>query len=247
MIADSPWIVRPRPRPDARVRLFCFPFAGGSSFTYRAWADALPPSIEVAAVRLPGRESRRAEASFRRVGPLVQALATVLAPWTDRPFAFFGHSMGALVAYELARTLPTPPVHLYVSGRRAPDHPDLRAPIHALPDAAFVAELRHLNGTPEDVLRHAELLQLVLPVLRADFELCETHVHAPGPPLPCPLTAMGGIADARVPAATLDAWRAQTSSTFARRLFPGDHFYLEAGRPAVLAAIVESLGTRAAR
>jgi medium-chain acyl-[acyl-carrier-protein] hydrolase len=242
MIADSPWLVRPRPRPHARVRLFCFPFAGGSSFTYRAWADALPPSIEVAAIRLPGRESRRGEAAYRRVGSLVDALAAALPPFFDRPFAFFGHSMGALVAYELARALPAPPAHLFVSGRRAPDHPDPRAPIHALADAPFVAELRHLNGTPEDVLRHAELLELVLPVLRADFELCETHAHADGPPLPCPLTAMGGVADARVPRATLEAWRAQTTSAFALRMFPGDHFYLEAARPAVLSAIVEAVG-----
>jgi medium-chain acyl-[acyl-carrier-protein] hydrolase len=239
------WIVRAKPRPAARLRLFCFPYAGVGASAYRPWATALDPAIELCAVQPPGREERIGTPPFSRLDPLLDALAPAVQPLLDRPFVFFGHSLGALVGFELARRLrrlgAPEPRHLFVSGRRAPQLPIREEVLHTLPDAALKEELRRFNGTPDAALQHEELMALVLPVLRADLAIHETYVHRVEPPLGMPISAFGGEGDPEVPEANLAAWKEQTTKAFRLRLLPGDHFYLQAGRAPLLAAITEDL------
>src|SRR5262245_53644991 len=162
--ATDRWFPSLRPGSDADVRLFCFPYAGGGASVYRGWAGCLPGSVDVCPVQLPGREARFREPPFARIGPLVEALAASIRPWLDRPFAFFGHSMGALIAFELSRRLQhehgLQPVRLFVSGCAAPQVQTEREAIHALPADQFRQELRRLNGTPAAVLEDDELMEL---------------------------------------------------------------------------------------
>ncbi|HEU5320604.1 MAG TPA: thioesterase domain-containing protein, partial [Methylomirabilota bacterium] len=217
--------------------------AGGGAAAYRTWTAELPAEVEVCALRLPGREDRLTEPPFRRLGPLVAALVPGLRPHLDRPFAFFGHSMGALVAFHTAHAVRhyQSPVHLFVSGRRAPHVPSAYPPIHALPDAEFVRQLRRLNGTPEAVLCEPQLMDMLLPVLRADIAVSETYVYAPQPPLDCPISAFGGVRDSEAGHDELAAWRDHTRAVFTLRMLPGDHFFLHTSRPPLLRALGEEV------
>lgn len=247
MVSYEPWILRPRPNPRAPVRLFCFPYAGGAASVFNPWLSGLPASIEVCPVQYPGRGHRLAEPPLTAIQPLAEGLLPAVRPLLDRPFAFFGHSMGALVGFELARLLHAEgqsPAQIFVSAHRAPQLPDPDPPLHQLPQPELIEQLRELNGTPPEVLDHAELLELMLPILRADFAACETYQHAPGPPLRCPLTAFGGLRDTHITRDMLDAWRAQTGGPFAVRMFPGDHFFLNSDRQLLLTAIARDLSQR---
>ena len=243
--ATSQWFARPKPNPQARLRLFCFPYAGGSALAFRKWPQHLPPGVEVWAAQLPGRGSRIREPPYSSLTAMVEDLAVAIRPHLDRPFAFFGHSMGAMISFELARLLRrqggAAPAHLFVSGRRAPQIPDTDPPTYNLPDAELVEELRRLNGTPPEVLEHPELMGLMLPLLRADFEVVETYSYQPGPPLDCRLSAFGGLQDEDVTREHLDGWREQTTSHFAVRMFEGDHFYLHLAEPLLLRAVARDL------
>lgn len=218
--------------PGARLRLFCFPYAGGSDFIFRKWSDRLPISIEVWAANLPGRGRRFNERPYTSLAPLVDALANAITEYLDRPFAFFGHSMGATVAFELAQVLrakhDTEPSRLLVSARSAPHIPERKPPTYALPDDKFIDELRRLNGTPKEVLDSTEFVEFILPVLRADSELIQTYRYEQKPPLDCPITAFGGLEDAEVPLEDLRGWSEHTKGAFALKTFPGDHFFLHA-------------------
>jgi len=226
------------------LRLFCFPHAGGGAASFHPFAALLPPSIEMVAVQLPGRETRLGEAPFRAMPPLIAALQQGLAPACDKPFAFFGHSMGALVAFELARALrrdglPLPGT-IVVSGRRSPTVPNTEAPLHVLPDAAFVEALvRRYDAIPRVIREEPELMALFIPVMKADFATFETHRHQVEPPLPCGVSLYGGRSDPQTPQmadwATLFAGPART------RLFEGGHFYLADQRRAVAAALAEDV------
>ena len=242
----NPWLVRPRPNSQASMRLFCFPYSGGSASLYYAWASCLPSAIEVCAVQLPGRGTRFTEPLCPQLPTLVREIADALLSYFDKPFAFFGHSMGALIGFELARYLRRQyrlsPVRLLVSGHGAPQMPDQHAPLHCLPDAELLAKLRELKGMPERVLENAELLELVLPILRADLTLCETYVYAPDEPLDCGISAFGGLADDYVSRAELEAWQTQTLGAFAVRTFPGNHFFVNTARSQVLETIGRELG-----
>jgi medium-chain acyl-[acyl-carrier-protein] hydrolase len=211
--------------------LFCFPYAGGLATVYRPWAALLPSDVELCAIELPGRGARLKEAPVRQLMALVEAAADGLRPALDRPFALFGHSMGALVAFELARRLSAQglaPLHLFVSGHAAPHLDSVEPPMHPLPDGEFIARLRDLNGTPPEALQDPELMEIMLPILRADFIACEQHVPAPEPLLDVPMSAFGGIDDPEVSAERLEAWRPYTTRRFVARRFPGDHFFLNA-------------------
>jgi len=235
------WLLGHRPRPAVRLRLFCLPYAGGGASVFRSWGASLPDRVEVCPIQLPGRENRLLEPPFTRLPALADTLADALHPHLDLPFAVFGHSMGSLVAFELTRTLRRRqrplPVSLLVSGRRAPQVPDVDPPIHHLPELEFLEEIRRLNGAPEEVLGNSELMELLLPALRADFEVCETYEYRSEEPLDCPIIAFGGDEDPEVGPEELDAWRRQTSGRFELYMFPGDHFYLFSARDRFMATL----------
>ncbi|HTK10956.1 MAG TPA: thioesterase domain-containing protein [Ktedonobacteraceae bacterium] len=246
MTNTSPlWFAYRRPRPYARLRLFCLPYAGGSASIYRQWPELLPPQIDVWPLQLPGRENRLQEPAIHQMSEMIAMLVSVMRPYLDVPYAFFGHSMGAGIAFELVHALVQeqciPPLHLFVSGRRAPQMPQREEMIHALPEPAFVEKLRDMEGTPEEVLQNTELLQLVLPALRADFTLSETYSRIASDPLTIPISAYGGLQDKDVTRADLLGWQQQTRAAFKLRFFPGNHFFLHSARKALVEALTREL------
>jgi medium-chain acyl-[acyl-carrier-protein] hydrolase len=244
-MSPDAWLPFGPPTQGAAVRLFCFPFAGGGASVYRAWRQTAPAGLDVLPVQLPGREGRIREAPYRSAGPLAEALAGALASHMSRPYALFGHSMGALIAFELAgrlrkKGLPAPRL-LVASASRAPHRTKRADPIHCLPDAAFRDALRDLEGTPEAVLAHDELMELLLPTLRADFELCEKYVHDGNDPLGCPILTIGGTSDPNVTAAELGDWRAMTRGVYTEHILQGGHFFLEEHAAGILALVSETV------
>ncbi|ARV58854.1 putative thioesterase [Nostocales cyanobacterium HT-58-2] len=235
----------PYPNPLASLRLFCFPYAGGSSLIFRKWFERLPTFVEVCPIELPGRGVQMKSAPLMRLEPLVSVIALTLLPYLDKPFAFFGHSMGALVSFELTRLLRKKynlePVHLFVSGRRAPQISNPDPPIHTLSEPEFKEELCRLNGTPKAVLDNGELMELLIPILRADFAVLETYVYAPEPALDCPITVFGGLQDSEVSKDELQAWHYQTNTVFSWQLFPGDHFFIHSAQSLLLQSLSQEL------
>jgi medium-chain acyl-[acyl-carrier-protein] hydrolase len=238
----TPWIVRPRSGPGHAIRLVCLSYAGGGASLFRAWADDLPAEIELCAVQLPGREARLFEPAHVEMGPLVAELTAQVAPFLDRPFALFGHSMGALVSFELARSLRRKhrlsPLHLIVSGHAAPQLRTRASVDHRLPTDQLVAALRRLDGTPAEVLNNAELMDLMLPAIRADFAVCGTYAYARERLLNCPITAFAGLEDPLVSLEDVYAWRHQTTGPFALRTFAGGHFFIR-DRPTLVVRAVQ--------
>jgi medium-chain acyl-[acyl-carrier-protein] hydrolase len=239
------WIGCPKPNPGAQMRLFCFPYAGGTAAIYRQWPDLVPPNVEVYVAHLPGRAGRLQDPPFTRLLSLVEEIAPAVRPFLDKPFAFFGHSMGALISFELARRLQRDrapmPAQLFLSGRSAPHIPDVDKRTFDLPEPEFIEELRRLNGTPKEVLEHPELMLLMIPLLRADFSVCQTYQYEKGPPLDCPITIFGGLQDHEVPREHLEGWREHTSSTFKLRMLPGDHFFLNSAQALLLKTLSQEL------
>ena len=226
------------------LRLFCFPYAGGRNTIYRDWREHLPAGVEVRAVELPGRGRRLSEPLRTDIAALAADAAEVMSPELDRPFALFGHSMGALIAFELARHFEMCGGmlrRLYVSGRRAPHLPDPDPPTYALPEPEFVDELRRLAGTPAEFFEHVELMRVMLPIIRADFQAVQTYRYLPGPLLRCPIVAFGGTADHRTGEAPVGSWREQTSAAFAAHMVPGDHFFLQSNRALLLSLLAADL------
>lgn len=243
-ISRKAWLSDPA-APEASVRLFCLPFAGGSAAIYRNWPALLAPDVDCRPVHLPGRERRFLERPYDRLEPLADALTDGIAGALDRPFALFGHSMGALLAFETARRLrrrglPEPAL-LIVSARHAPSRADRADPLHALPRAELVAGLRRLGGTPEEVLEHEELMDFVLPVLRADFAVCETHRHREEAPLACPILAIAGRGDRRAPPAEMAGWERETSGWFQFATVEGGHFFLGPCQEQVLGLVTAAI------
>jgi surfactin synthase thioesterase subunit len=242
------WIRIYHPGAEEGCRLVCFPHAGGSASYYFPFATALRDRVEVLAVQYPGRQDRRLEPLIDNIPELADRTAEALAEWSDRPFAFFGHSMGAVLAFEVAlrlgRQARPGPVWFFASGRRAPsrDRADRRL-LHRDPDAAVIAELRRLGGTDQRFLGDEELLASILPVARNDYRAIETYAWLPGgPKLTCPVTALVGEAD---PQTTLDeagGWREHAAGEFDLRTFPGGHFYLDTHRTAVIDVVSAALG-----
>ncbi|MFD0695356.1 thioesterase II family protein [Paenibacillus sp. GCM10027628] len=239
------WFLNANVNSRANLRLFCFPYAGGGASVFREWPRFFPKQVEVCPVQLPGRESRGLEAPMTSLTQIVQAIVVEIEPLLHIPFAFFGHSMGALIAYETARQINKKygkhPVHLFVSGRSGPNLPYTKKKLHQLADAPFKDELRRMNGTPEAVLQHQELMQLLLPRLRADFEVCETYAYTQDQPLQCLISAFGGNADYDVSIASLAAWNEHTLNEFNLHMFDGDHFFLHKEQDNVMQTVIDSI------
>ena len=235
---SSPWFHVQKPVENPSVRLFCFSYAGGSASAFRDWCNEMPSQIEICCVQLPGRGTRFREPSLTSMNILLDALMPEITPHLGVPFAFFGHSMGAQVAFELTRRLRKMreqlPKHLFVSGRSAPQISSTRKKIHGLPEEDFIEEIKKLNGTPDEALQHPELMELVSPILRADIKLIETWEYNDDDPLQLPITAMGGTLDDGVTARHLEGWGNQTNKSFSMQLFNGDHFFINDSRDAVL-------------
>ncbi|MEO9028667.1 MAG: thioesterase domain-containing protein [Ktedonobacteraceae bacterium] len=227
----SPWFRYYKIKPEAHLRLFCFPHAGGGASQFCLWGEKFPAFVEVCPVQLPGREERLGEQPFTQLSALLPPLMEAISGYLDKPFAFFGHSMGALISFELARSLrrcnlPLPQ-HLFVSAHRAPHLPRQHRYAHVLPSAEFLKAVERLAGTPVELLNNAEAMETFLPVLRADFRLCETYNYTVEEPLSSTLSACGGMMDDSVSRQELDAWRLQTTSAFNLHMFPGAHFYFQ--------------------
>src|SRR5690349_19396928 len=241
----SLWFAGPRTNPNAQLRLFCFPYAGGGTLMYRNWARNLPATVEICRAQLPGREVRLKERGYTRLEPLVHALADAIEPFLDLPFALFGHSMGTLIGFELTREIKrrhgSTPTNLFMSAHVAPQISHRSTPLHDLPEPEFIEQIRRLNGTPKEVFDQPELLRLMIPLMRSDFELCHTYTYSPGPPLDCPITVFGGLDDHETPLSDLEAWRIQTTGPFKLFTLPGDHFFLHSSQPFMLQVISQAL------
>jgi surfactin synthase thioesterase subunit len=246
--SDTPWFIRFSRGDTAGLRLFCFSYAGSGASTFRGWSGGLPPDVDVWAAQLPGRETRVAEPPLRRMRQLVDALYDAIGKLLDVPYAFFGHSMGALVAYELARRLRSAgapePAHLFLAAFRAPQLPNPNIKIYHLPDEVLRTVLRK-EGTPQQVLENEELMRALLPTLRADFELCDTYEYRAEPPLRMPVSVFGGHQDVRVGRSDLEPWRLQAGGPFRLTMIPGSHFFLHSAQDLLLRELVRDLGAAA--
>jgi medium-chain acyl-[acyl-carrier-protein] hydrolase len=239
------WLTLPPNAATARAVVFCFPFAGGGASFYRAWASLVPPSIALCPVQPPGREDRLMERPFDRMQPLVAAAVEEILPHLPPRYALFGHSMGAMMAYEIAQALrergAKPPAHLFVSGAPAPHRAHEIVPIYDLPEEEFIAALQRFGGTPDEVLRNRELFELLAPRLRADLAVTGTYVWTHRPPLACPITAFGGEHDPSVAPDAIEAWGEHTVGAFDAMIFPGEHFFVAAAARQITARVRDAL------
>lgn len=242
----SPWLVPTRPNPTAALRLFCFAYAGGGASVYTPWAKALPAAVEIVSVQLPGREGRFHEAPLSNLSEVMDGVAHAVGSNLDKPYMLFGHSLGALIAFELARRFAAHarplPLGLVVSGKRAPQLPSRRRKFARLPDAEFIKEIADYKGTPASILENQELMELILPRLRADATLFDDYQYRSSGPLPCPIVAFGGSADPHVDASELLGW-GELTDTFSHRTFEGDHFFIHSNHDAVTRALSEAIGS----
>jgi surfactin synthase thioesterase subunit len=233
----------PNQSTDARIsmRLFCFPYAGGGRYVFNGWKHNLPNWVQLMPLSLPGRDMRLKEPRLTDLKVLLDTLESTITPYLDKPYAFFGHSMGALIAYELAHRLVDRgvrlPERLFLSGRVSPTSGYEKDPIHHLPDNELIEKIKKLNGVPNEVLKNKELIELVLPILRADFKLIETWTNDPNKTLDIPISVLGGVDDPDVTAERLYRWKDCTSAFFDMQMFQGDHFYLRASETELLARL----------
>jgi medium-chain acyl-[acyl-carrier-protein] hydrolase len=211
-------------------RLFCFAHAGGNAHAFRNWQRSFPHQVDLCLVHLPGHGKRMGEQAFTQLFPLVASVADQIGEQSDPPFAFYGHSMGALISFELGRELfrrhGQGPQRLFLSGHRAPHLPNPQSRIFDLPEGDFVERLKRLNGTPAELLDEPQTREFFLAVFRADFEIVDTYQFPGGSPVPCPLTVYGGLQDQSVPSESVRAWRMHTSAECSVSMFSGDHFFV---------------------
>ncbi|HEX2866913.1 MAG TPA: alpha/beta fold hydrolase [Ignavibacteriales bacterium] len=222
----------------ADKRLICFPYAGGSSHIFRRWQEALEKHVNVVALELPGRGRRYTERLCHSLPELIKDLMDSILPYLDKPYYFFGHSMGALIAFEmtvaLRRNFLPEPEHIFVSAHPAPNMHKREPLMYKLPEDEFIKRLKDMKGMPEEVLKNSELMEIMLPILRADFSVSETYIYKPVPKTDCPITVFGGLADEGISLEELEGWAEMTNSSFELNLLPGDHFYITKSEPMLL-------------
>lgn len=234
------WVESLKPNPNAKLRLFCCHHSGVGASTYFPWINHIPNFVELKAIQLPGREARFGEPLLTNLDSVITGLMEEFTSFLDKPYLLFGHSVGALIVYELSKKLQMEnavlPKTLIVSGCRAPHLIPLQT-MHTLPDQEFIKKLMEYNGTPDEVINNQDLLELFLPILRADFCIGETYCYQKSQPLNCDIVAIGGAQDATVSIDRLKEWRLHTALEFSLQLFPGDHFFVKSALPEVLAFI----------
>ena len=242
----NPWFVRPSKRPGAAFRLFCFPRAGGGVASFRNWPEDAHPEIEVALVQPPGRETRLREAPLNSMDTLVSSICEAVTDLLDRPYALYGHSLGAKVAFETSvelrrRGIPAP-IGFFAAASAAPTVPWTRPLLHSLSDLELLREIqKRYGGVPEGILANQELWPFLVPALRADIKILETYRYADTPPLSCLVTCFCGTGDTMTPESEALEWRRQTSGEFRLLMLPGDHFFPLQERPRVLKQIAVDL------
>lgn len=246
MAPDSAWFIRPPSLGAVRpFRLYCFAYAGGSASAFLDWQVSMPPHIEVCGIQLPGRGVRFGEPPVDNLPSLIRDLAPAFARTADRPFAFFGHSLGGLVAFELSRALAMMgaplPRRLFVSGVHAPRYRINDRNYHLLDDVGLIDVLRNYGATPPEILAQQELLTLLLPVIRADFAMAETYAYRPGPVLPVPITALAGREDDHRSPEQVDGWSLETTAAFDAHWYDGGHFFLNRHRADIISLVLSKL------
>lgn len=239
---SNDWFVTPRANPKAEVRLFLFPYAGGGPSVFGKWFAEFDMHLEAYAAHYPGRGSRYKDPPIKQIDILVKRLSHAIQPFLSKPFAFFGHSLGGLVAFELVRQLRqqnlSQPQILFISACGPPHLPDLNLSIHNLSDFEFLEKLKELNGIPAEVANKPELLELVLPIVRADFEAFENYQYVPNEiPFTFPIHAFGGLDDLRVSHEHLAGWALHTNAGFKSHYFPGNHFFISTAQDMVIKSI----------
>jgi medium-chain acyl-[acyl-carrier-protein] hydrolase len=242
---SASWFSFPQPHPKAKLRLFCLPYAGSGANIFYKWPANLPTSVELVLVNAPGREHRLREKPFVRLQSLVESLGRALLPYADKPMAFWGHSLGGLISFELSRYLRRAfglqPMQLFISACGAPHVTPKLPRLHDLPDEEFVSKLRQVVGANTSMFNNIEFLKLLLPTLKADCAICETYSYTSEPPLDCAITVYGGIDDCNVKYEYLEAWQEETTGRFAMHLFRGAHFFIHSDEALVLKALSEDL------
>lgn len=235
------WFIPFKQEKSSYVRLFCFHYGGGSASAYKEWVKDLLDYVDLIAIQLPGRESRFGESLLSNVPQVVSELYKDFDPYLNKPFVFFGHSIGSLIAFELTRLLRKHgifmPKHLIVLGTKAHQVPLKRPIIHNLPDPKLTEEIRKYNGIPNDILENQELMSIFLPIIRADFSISETYQYTVEEALDCPITALGGLSGDSFDSADLLEWKTQTSSSFEYHLLPGDHFFIRSSYQEVMTIV----------
>ena len=241
MSKTEDWFIPFKQEKSSYIRLFCFHYGGGSASAYRDWAKDLIEHVDLVAVQLPGRESRFGEPLLDNVSQVATELYKNFNSYLEKPFVFFGHSIGALIAFEFVRLLRKngvpQPKHLIVSSTKAPQVPLKKAPIHHLPDPELIEKIREYNGIPSNILEDQELMSIFLPIIRADFSISETYQYTAEKSLTCPITALGGLNDDSFDQADLIKWEEQSISQFEYYLLPGDHFFIRSSYQEVITIV----------
>ena len=234
----SNWFVPFKYNKNSYVRLFCFHYGGGSASAYIEWAKDLADYVDLIAVQLPGRESRFSEPLIDNALEVVDTLSLDFGEYLDKPYIFFGHSIGGLISFEFTRILRrkgmSQPEHLIISGTKAAQVPLKKPPVHHLPDSELTEKIREYNGIPSYVLEDKELMAIFLPIIRADFCISETYNYYNELPLACPITALGGLSDDTFDSQDLLKWQEQTNTSFEYTLLPGDHFFIKSSYQEVI-------------
>lgn len=244
-LRTSKWFLITKPKPRAKYRLFCFPYAGGSATAYLGWEHLLPDDIELVAIQPPGRANRLNENLLTSVHEMAEEIASVIPPWLDRPYFMYGHSLGSVVSFELlhllkARNLPLPK-RFFCGARRAPHAPPRIAPIHDYPLDKFKLELKSLNGTPDVVLENSDLMEIFVPILRTDFKAAYVYHRDPNVKLECEVSAFCGSRDDKVIVEDMVGWQDHFHKPMDFRVFDGGHFFMDDGKALVVGAICESV------
>ncbi|MEQ5778007.1 thioesterase [Thalassospira sp. NFXS8] len=244
-MTQTPWLIQPTPRHSTRMRLFCLPCAGGGASFYRLWQSKLPDDIEVIPICLPGREQRLGEPAIDHIDQMVPGLEKAVLPLLDLPFAFFGYSMGGIIAHHLACHLAIQghhtPAHLFIAALRGPDLPLSRPPVHALPSNELWQHIANYGGTPKEILESAEFRALLEPSLRADFKLVETTSSRNLQKLNCPVTVFGGTTDTSPRPGELAGWHQATNAHVTIHTYHGGHFFIQDHQNTLLSIIASEM------